>query len=137
MKQSKLSTDLRVMEITKVRGEQSDLIEIPFKLRFNPDDGTFEKGEIINNESVHYIESKDRWEIKLVKDMKAYESIRKTDEWSRADIWTFLSTQEDWEQTQSNETKVTRFINRSVAWGLVKKVGHNDYRIIATDLKDD
>ena len=137
MKQSKLSTDLRVMEITKVRGEQSDLIEIPFKLRFNPDDGTFEKGEIINNESVHYIESKDRWEIKLVRDMKDYESIRKTDEWSRADIWIFLSTQEDWEQTQSNETKVTRFINRSVAWGLVKKVGHNDYRIIATDLKDD
>jgi len=137
MKQSKLSTDLRVMEITKVRGEKSDLIEIPFKLRYNPDDGTFEKGEIINKESIHYIEAKDRWEIKLIRDMKNYESIRKTDEWSRADIWTFLSTEADWEQTQSNETKVTRFINRTVAWGLVKKVGHNDYRIVATDLEDD
>ena len=137
MKQSKLSTDLRVMEITKVRGEPSDLIEVPFKLRFNPDDGTFEKGEIINKESIHYIEAKDRWEIKLVNDMRDYEIIRKADEWSRADIWGFLSTEEGWEQTQSNETKVTRFISKCVSWGLMSKEGHNAYRIIRTELKDD
>ena len=137
MKQSKLSTDLRVMEITKVRGEPSDLIEVPFKLRFNPDDGTFEKGEIINKESIHYIEAKDRWEIKLVNDMKNYESSRGSAEWSRADIWGFLSTEEGWEQTQSNETKVTRFISKCVSWGLMSKEGHNAYRILRTDLKDD
>jgi len=137
MKQSKLSTDLRVMEITKVRGEPSDLIEVPFKLRFNPDDGTFEKGEIINKESIHYIEAKDRWEIKLVNDMKNYESSRGSAEWSRADIWGFLSTEEGWEQTQSNETKVTRFISKCVSWGLMSKEGHNAYRIIRTELKDD
>ncbi len=137
MKQSKLSTDLRVMEITKVRGEPSDLIEVPFKLRFNPDDGTFEKGEIINKESIHYIEAKDRWEIKLVNNMKNYESSRGSAEWSRADIWGFLSTEEGWEQTQSNETKVTRFISKCVSWGLMSKEGHNAYRIIRTELKDD
>ena len=137
MKQSKLSTDLRVMEITKVRGEPSDLIEVPFKLRFNPDDGTFKKGEIINKESIHYIEAKDRWEIKLVNDMKNYESSRGSAEWSRADIWGFLSTEVGWEQTQSNETKVTRFISKCVSWGLMSKEGHNAYRIIRTELKDD
>jgi hypothetical protein len=136
MKQSKLSTDLRVMEITKVRGEPSDLIEVPFKLRFNPDDGTFKKGEIINKESIHYIEAKDRWEIKLVNDMKNYESSRGSAEWSRADIWGFLSTEEGWEQTQSNETKVTRYISKCVSWGLMSKEGHNAYRIIRTELKD-
>jgi hypothetical protein len=125
------------MEITKVRGEPSDLIEVPFKLRFNPDDGTFKKGEIINKESIHYIEAKDRWEIKLVNDMKNYESSRGSAEWSRADIWGFLSTEEGWEQTQSNETKVTRFISKCVSWGLMSKEGHNAYRIIRTELKDD
>ena len=69
--------------------------------------------------------------------MKNYESSRGSAEWSRADIWGFLSTEEGWEQTQSNETKVTRFISKCVSWGLMSKDGHNAYRILRTDLKDD
>jgi len=134
MKQSKLSTDLRVAMITKVRGEASELIEVPFKLRFNPDTGLFEKADVITNELLHYIEPKERWEIALAVEMKNYESGRGTDVWSRSDIWEFLSTKEGWEQTPSNETKVTRFINKCVEWGLMKKDAHNEYRIIKVEL---
>ena len=133
IKNSLLSTDLRVGMITKVRGEESQLLEIPFKLRF--DDGYFTKGEIINNESLHYIEASDRWEIQLVKDMKSYEKT-KADTWTRADIWTHLSTNDGWEKTKTNEQKITRFIKRVCDWGLMEKLDHNLYRIVSTDLID-
>ena len=133
IKNSLLSTDLRVGMITKVRGEESQLLEIPFKVRF--DDGYFTKGEIINNESLHYIEASDRWEIQLVKDMKSYEKT-KADTWTRADIWTHLSTNDGWEKTKTNEQKITRFIKRMCDWGLMEKLDHNLYRIVSTDLID-
>ena len=135
IKNSRLSNDLRVAMITKVRGEDSQLVEVPFKLRF--DEGWFEKGEIIPNEILHYVEAKERWEIKLMADMKSYESIRKTDVWTRADIWQFLSGEQGWEQTPSNETKVTRLISKCVSWGLMSKEGHNEYKITKTELTDD
>jgi hypothetical protein len=134
IKNSLLSHDLRVAMITKVRGEESHLVEIPFKLKFI--DGVFEKGEVINNEALHYLEANEKWEIQLVREMKAYESQRDTDMWSRADLWQFLSTKQGWERTNSNETKVTRFINRCVEWGLIEH-GHNQYRIIATEFGDE
>jgi len=135
IKNSLLSPDLRVAMITKVRGEESHLVEIPFKLKFI--DGVFEKGEVINNEALHYLEANEKWEIQLVREMKAYESQRGESLWSRADIWTYLSTQEGWEQTPTNERKVSRFISRTMAWGLMEKIGHNQYRIIASEFGDE
>jgi hypothetical protein len=135
IKNSLLSFDLRVAMITKVRGEESHLVEVPFKLKFI--DGIFEKGEVINNEALHYLEANEKWEIQLVREMKAYESQRGESIWSRADLWQFLSTQKGWDMTDSNQTKVTRFINRCVEWGLMEKEGHNQYRIIATEFGDE
>jgi hypothetical protein len=135
IKNSLLSHDLRVGMITKVRGEESHLVEIPFKLKFI--DGIFEKGEVINNEALHYLEANEKWEIQLVREMKAYESQWGESLWSRADLWTYLSTQKGWEITDSNQTKVTRFINRCVEWGLMEKISHNQYRIIATEFGDE
>lgn len=134
IKNSLLSPDLRVAMITKVRGEESQLVEVPFKLKFI--DGMFEKGEVINNEALHYMELKEKWEVQLVREMKTYESQRDTDIWSRADIWDFLSTQEGWEVTDSNQTKVTRFISRAVDWGLMEKADYNKYIIKATEFGD-
>ena len=119
--------------LSKVRGEKSELIEIPFKLRF--DNGVFNKGGVIKNETLHYIEATDKWEVKLVKDMADYESVRDSNEWTRDDLWQFLSTNEGWERTPSNETKVTRFINRCVEWGLMTKA-HNQYTILTKELND-
>jgi 5S rRNA maturation endonuclease (ribonuclease M5) len=135
IKNSLLSSNLRVAMITKVRGEESHLVEIPFKLKFI--DGVFVKGEVINNEALHYMEAKDRWEIQLVREMKTYEDQRDSDIWNRSDIWKYLSTQEGWEQTPTNERKVSRFISRTMDWGLMVKEGHNQYRIIATEFGDE
>ena len=135
IKNSLLSHDLRVAMITKVRGEESHLVEIPFKLKFI--DGVFEKGEVINNEALHYLEANEKWEIQLVREMKAYESQWGECLWSRADLWTYLSTQGGWEQTPTNERKVSRFISRTMDWGLMEKIGHNQYRIIASEFGDE
>jgi 5S rRNA maturation endonuclease (ribonuclease M5) len=135
IKNSLLSPDLRVAMITKVRGEESHLVEIPFKLKFI--DGVFEKGEVINNEALHYLEANEKWEIQLVREMKAYESQWGECLWSRADLWTYLSTQGGWEQTPTNERKVSRFISRTMDWGLMEKIGHNQYRIIASEFGDE
>ena len=137
IKNSKLDTDLRVAMITKVRGERSDLIEMPFKMKHDPETGKLIKGEIISNESLHYVNVKESWEIKLVREMKSYELLRNTDEWTRADIYDYLSSEQQWERTKSNETKVTRFVNKLVAWGLVEKLHHGIYKIVATEVGDD
>ena len=67
--------------------------------------------------------------------MKSYEKT-KADTWTRADIWTHLSTNDGWEKTKTNEQKITRFIKRMCDWGLMEKLDHNLYRIVSTDLID-
>ena len=131
IKNSLRDTDWRVSMITKVRGEESHLVEIPFVLKFK--DGWFEKGDVISNETLHYLDEKERWEIAMVKDMKDYQK-NDREEWTRKRLWKFLSTQKGWEQTPSHETKVTRFITKCMSWSLLEKVGHNNYIITDSDL---
>ena len=126
IKNSLKDTDWRVSMITKVRGEESHLVEVPFVLKFR--DGWFDKGDVINNEIIHYQDEKERWEIQMVRDMKSYQS-KDGEEWNRERLWKFLSTQKGWEQTPSNVTKVSRFITKCRSWGLLEKLGHNQYII--------
>lgn len=131
IKNSLRDTNWRVAMITKVRGEESHLVEIPFILKFNS--GWFEKGEVISKEILHYVDEKERWEVGMVKEMKSYESARGLTEWTRDDLWKFLSTKDTWERTPSNETKVSRFIAKCVSWGLMER-SHNKYIIKDSDL---
>jgi RecA-family ATPase len=127
MKKSRLSNELLVGMITKNRGEQCELLEVPFKIKMV--NGYFERGEIISNENIHYIEAKERWELKLVKDLDTYLEHNKMDAFDRDYLWSFLAG-EGWDKTPSNENKVTRFINRCMEWGLIKKHDHNKYSVI-------
>ena len=131
MKNSQLSADMRVGKITKTRSEDCHIYEIPIKYHF--DRGYFTKGKIIDKEIVHYTEPKDRWEIKLLNEMKAYgQQFNDNADWDREYLWLYLQDQ-GWEKNQSNERKVTRFIKRVIDYGLIKKVGHNQYRILEED----
>ena len=69
--------------------------------------------------------------------MKSYEgmgnNMPKGGNWQREDLWRFLEAR-DWERNQSNETKVTRFLKRVCDWGMMKKVSHNEYQIIESEL---
>ena len=136
--QSKLSNDLRVAKITKVRDEKCNLLNIPFKLYWDEDTFTFNKGSIIQKESLHFIETKERWEIKLLKEMVAYSKVFSLgNEWSRDEIWAYLEAK-GWEPTSHNKTtKLTRFFNKLIDWGAIKRVKHNTYIIIGSELLDD
>ena len=137
---STLSGDYRVAKITKVRDEECNLLEIPFKLYWDTSTYTFIKGEIISREKLHFLEASERWEIKLVQDMKSYEgkgnNPREGGIWQRDDIWRFLEL-EGWTRGASNVVKVTRFLKRVCDWGLLEKVSHNQYRIITAELNDE
>jgi 5S rRNA maturation endonuclease (ribonuclease M5) len=136
---STLSGDYRIAKITKVRDEECNLLEIPFKLYWDTSTYTFIKGEIIPREKLHFLEASERWEIKLVQDIKSYEGTGNNPEkggiWTRNDIWRFLEL-EGWSRGASNEVKVTRFLKRVCDWGLLEKVSHNQYRIITAELSD-
>ena len=137
VKQSRLSVDLRVAMITKVRDEYCNLYDIPWKLHWNPENHTWTKGEIIPKEEIHYIETSKRWEVELIKEMKSYEGTGNNvpigGEWQREDIWRFLETK-DWVRNSSTDVKVSRFLKRVCDWGIMKNVGYNKYHIVESDL---
>ena len=127
LKKSRLSNELLVGMITKNRGEQCELLEIPFKVTMV--DGYFQRGEVITNENIHYIEAKEKWEIELCKKLEAYLEHNKMEGFDREYLWLFLE-EEGWVKTDSSNNKVTRFISRCVEWGLMKKLEHNKYQVL-------
>ena len=127
IKKSRLSNELLVGMITKNRGEQCELLEVPFKLKMV--DGYFERGEVISNENIHYIEAKEKWEIELCKKLESYLEHLKVESFDREYLWNFLED-EGWTKNDSSSNKVTRFLSRCVEWGLIEKLEHNKYQII-------
>ena len=127
LKKSRLSNELLVGMITKNRGEQCELLEVPFKITM--DNGYFERGEIIDNESLHYIEMKEKWEIQLLKKLEPYMEQYNQGSFDRDYLWRFLES-EGWQKNDSNQNKITRFITRCIEWGLVKKESHNKYSVL-------
>jgi len=118
--ESKLSTELRVAKITKIRDEQSELENIPFKLS---------RGSIIPKEEVHFIEPKERWEIKILLELAAYEDFLKNPQFNRERLRPFLP--ED-----INKRTETRLLNRWIEWGFVKYVKYNTYEFNFNAIKD-
>ena len=102
-----------------------------FVLKFNK--GWFEKGDVISNETLHYIDEQERWEMQMVREMKSYQN-KDGEEWNRERFWKFLSTKKGWERTIGNDTKISRFISKCKSWGLITKLGHNQYLINDTEI---
>ena len=127
--ESKLSTELRVAKITKIRDEQSELENIPFKLHWDNDSVTFSRGGIIPKEEVHFIEPKERWEIKILLELAAYDEFLKNPQFNRERLRPFLP--ED-----INKRTETRLLNRWIEWGFVKYVKYNTYEFNFNSIKD-
>ena len=127
--ESKISTELRVAKITKIRDEQSELENIPFKLHWDNDSLTFSRGSIIPKEEVHFVEPKERWEIKILLELASYEDFLKTPQFNRERLRSFLSTDMDKRQE-------SRLLNRWIEWGFVKYVKYNTYEFNFNAIKD-
>jgi|TARA_R100000808_G_C2153167_1_gene163134 RecA-family ATPase/5S rRNA maturation endonuclease (ribonuclease M5) len=130
VKNSLLDNDLRVGKLTKTRDEACELNQKAFKIKF--DEGYFTKGQVISKEILHYQEPSDRWEMKLINEMNDYTGFTNQKEWNRDYLWVFLQDK-GWDKNDTNERKVTRFLNKVIDYGLVQKLGHNQYRIIEDD----
>jgi 5S rRNA maturation endonuclease (ribonuclease M5) len=70
MGESELTPGLRIGKIIKTRSSYTPLKDIPFKMHFDMESWTFEKGVIINNEAVHFQPPKSRQEVDALKDVE-------------------------------------------------------------------
>ena len=132
---SSFGADYRRAKITKVRDGYCDLLHQAFRLDWNPDDCLFDRGGIIANELAHCKPITDRWEYDIIIGFSEYESFKEREYFNRQRFWEYLSTLDGWDKTPSNETKVTRLINRLVSWGLVNKKSHNQYELNNDEIK--
>ena len=120
--ESKLSTDLRIAKLTKLRDEQSELANIPFKLHWNSETVTFNRGVIIPKEEVHFIEPKERWEIKLLLEIAGYKEFIGDPVFNRERLRPFIDDDMD-------KRKESRLLNRWVEWGFVKYIKYDTYEL--------
>ena len=123
--ESTLGTDMRRGKITKVRDEHCELNGEPFKLNFDRENVMFERGAVIQNEKLHCVDAKEKWEIKLIKDFYLYANKK---EFDRKQIWNFLEAEHDWMPTTYNiNVKLSRYLKTMVKWGYIKKEKHGLY----------
>ena len=133
MHTSSTSVDLKIVKITKGgRSQKNELQNIPFKLTWNDISHTFSKGAIIQNISVHFQEMKDRWEVKLIREMASYEELLKHPTFSRKRFRDFIP--ETFQPME--EYKITRVLNRLVDWGFVRKIKHNTYELVMDEINE-
>jgi hypothetical protein len=130
---SRISQDLNIMKIVKGgRSSKNELLGIPFKLHWSDDSCTFRKGAIIKSEVVHFTGDTEKWEIKLIKDVASQPRIINNDSFDREMFREALPK----DYQDMNETKITRFFEKLIEWGLMKKIAHNKYQIDRGNLSD-
>ena len=130
---STTSVDLRVMKITKAgRSGKNELYNVPFKLHWSDDDYVFTKGVIISNIAVHFTNVKKRWEVELIQELADTFDFRASDSFDRDKFRKNLpSKYENW-----YERKIDRYLNKMRDWGLVEKLGMNDYKLKRNEIEE-
>jgi hypothetical protein len=125
--ESSVSNDLRVAKITKIRDADSELRNIPFKLHFEPEMCIFTKGSIIMNEAIHFIETKKRWEIEVIKELANYNEWINNPEFDRERLSHFIP--EEHQIRLHHPTQITRYLHKITSWGLVERLDTGKYKI--------
>ena len=130
---STTSNDLGLMKIVKAgRSAKNELLNIAFKLHWSDDSCTFSKGVIVPNEAIHFTPMKSSWEIDLIKWVSDIDEMKINPTFDRAMFRRNLKVEyKDW-----NETQITRYLNKMIEWGLVKKIEHNKYRLLKNHIQD-
>ncbi len=133
MHSSSTSVDLRVAKITKAgRSGKNELFNVPFKLHWSDDTCTFTKGTIISNIAVHFKNVKKRWEVELITEISATYDFRASDSFDREKFRKNLpSKYENW-----YETKINRYFVKMCDWGLMQKLGHDNYRLKRNEIEE-
>lgn len=120
--ESTLNKDLRIAKITKIRSGDSNIKNIPFKLKFLPESLRFQKGGIIKNESAHFLNMNSRNEITAVLELR--EAINPRTKFVRKDFLPITK-----EMGYNSEKTADSFLKKLVSWDLVIRYGHNNYEL--------
>ena len=127
--ESKLSTDLRIAKLTKIRDEHTEIENIPFKLHWDSETVTFSRGSIIPKEEVHFIEPKERWEIKLLLEIAGYKEFIGDPVFNRERLRPFIGD-------EMCKRKESRLLNRWVEWKFVKYIKYDTYELNFDEIKE-
>ena len=121
---STTSEDLNIFKIVKGgRSGKNILKDRPFKLRWSDDACNFNKGAIILNEAIHFMPMTSCWEIELLKDLCEQTEMKESPTWNREMFK--RNVDEQYQEWSGNQ--LTRYIDKLVDWGLVKKKMRDTY----------
>ena len=131
---STLSQELFVLKITKPpRDESCALDNVPFKLYWRDESGSFNRGAIINKIALHFLEPSERWELKPVKEMVRYASFRDDPVFDRNNLLNHCK--EEWKLLKDGGSrKLSRLLNTYCEWGIAKKLKNGQYRLNLEEL---
>ena len=131
---SSMGADLRRGKITKTRDTYTELNNEPLLLAFNPDTCSFEYRGVIANENLHCEQITKRWEYKVLMDFTE----RQNDslQFDRRTTQLFFESEFSDLSSSAITKKTTRWLNKMVEFGLIKKLKHGDYELKKDAIKD-
>ena len=137
---SKLSADLGLMKIVKGgRSGKNNLEKIAFNNHWSDDTCTFTKGAIVKNESLHFVQMKDSWDIKVLRELSDKYFIKQGEHFTR-DIFKRELPEEYYPSFKKDgewvDTSISRYLIKMCDYGLIKKIGHNKYNVMHNALDD-
>ena len=137
---SELSNELGLMKIVKGgRSGKNNLENLAFKLHWSDDTCTFSKGAIVKNESLHFKQMKDSYDIKLLRELSVKYDIQYNTYFSR-DMFKRNLPEDNYNNFKKDgewvDTSISRYLKKMCDYGLIKKVGHNKYKLIRNALED-
>ena len=119
----------RRAKITKIRDGHTDLLNKPFLLVWDENKCIFTRGSIIFNEELHCRPINQRWELDIIIKFSDFLTEFGSISFTRNRLIKYLVSQHSWENTDSNQTKLTRLINRLKDWGFISKIEHGEYEL--------
>ena len=129
-----MGADLRRGKITKTRDTYTELNNEPLLLAFNPDTCSFEYRGVIANENLHCEQITKRWEYKVL--MEFAERQEEPYQFDRRTIHLFFEGQFSDLTASAITKKTTRWLNKMIEFGLIKKLKHGDYKLMMDAIKD-
>jgi len=125
--ESKLNKDFRVFKVTKLKSGQGLTLNIPQILKFDNENLVFTRLCSIENEALHFVDSKTKPE---------FEALRKVEPYTKDGV--FKTKQFEAVIEEMNYTRKTGFnwLHRLESWKLIKWLGHGKYKILKTELEN-
>ena len=121
------------------RSGKNNLENLAFKLHWSDDTCTFSKGAIVKNESLHFKQMKDSYDIKLLRELSVKYDIQYNTYFSR-DMFKRNLPEDNYNNFKKDgewvDTSISRYLKKMCDYGLIKKVGHNKYKLIRNALED-